>query len=156
MGCVWVYGAVGHCDLQPCPWPKPPLGKEREWILQTHSGDGWDWRPFGLYWQEQSHRSQHGDDACMAVASFTLSSRVQTTLKPKAQTGEGVSHSEHARPIFQSLCKLQLVGFAQPYLINHATKPASTFYTYELRLPTGLQQVPQKHHLALLWRRRQL
>lgn len=36
--------------------------------------------------------------------------------------------------------------FAQPYLVNHATKPASTFYSYELKLPAVLQQVTG--HLA--------
>lgn len=38
------------------------------------------------------------------------------------------------------------MGFAQPYLVNRATKPASTFYSYELKLPAGLQQVTG--HLA--------
>lgn len=157
---TWAVRVSTQCGgtlwLRALPWPKPPLGREWGWILQNHSGGAWDWRCFGLRWQQQSRCSQHGDDVHMAMASFTLSFQVHTILKPKAQIVEGMSQREHARSIFQSLCKLQLVGFAQPYLINHTTKPASTFYTHELRLPTGLQQAPQKHHLALLWRRRWL
>lgn len=150
MGCAWVLSTVGRCCLEHCSWPKPPLGKEWEWILQNHSGDGWAWRCFVLSWQQQSRCSQHSDDVHLAMASFTLSFQVHTILKPKAQIVEGMSQSEHVRSIFQSLCKLQLVSFAQPYLVYHTTKPASTRYTCELRLSTGLQQVPQKHHLALL------
>lgn len=69
-----------------------------------------------------SHCSQRGDDARLAMAGFALSFQVHTILKPKAQIVEGMSRSKHAKSIFQSLCKLQLVGFAQPYLVNHTTK----------------------------------
>lgn len=123
MGCAWVDGTVGLCDLEHCPWPKAPLDKEWEWILQKEPF--WRWLGLDMLWLVLAAAEsllQRGDDVRLAMAGFTLSFQVHTILKPKAQIVEGMSQSKHARSIFQSLCKLQLVGFAQPYLVNLTTK----------------------------------